>query len=100
MYAVGDVTSVGTPKAGTFAEGAAQVVAESLIAEVLGNEPPPGYSGRGSCYIEFGAERVARADVTFRPGIPPSGSFFEPSVAVATEKKEFVESRQARWFGL
>ena len=48
VYAVGDVTSVGTPKAGVFAEGAAQVVAESLIAEVMGKEPPPVYSGRGS----------------------------------------------------
>jgi sulfide:quinone oxidoreductase len=28
VYAVGDVTSVGTPKAGVFSEGAAQVVAE------------------------------------------------------------------------
>ncbi len=100
VYAVGDVTSVGTPKAGVFAEGAAQVVAESLIAEVLGNEPPPGYSGRGSCYIEFGAERVARVEVTFRPGVPPSGSFVEPSDAVAAEKKKFGESRRSRWFGL
>ena len=100
VFAVGDVTSVGTAKAGVFAEGAAQVVAESLIAEVLGNEPPPGYSGRGSCYIEFGAELVARVEVTFRPGIPHTGSFFEPSVAVAAEKEEFGDSRQARWFGL
>ena len=100
VYAVGDVTSIGTPKAGVFAEGAAQVVAESLIAEVVGDEPPPPYSGTGSCYIEFGAERVARLDVTFRPGIPPTGSFSEPSVAVAMEKKEFGRSRQARWFGI
>ena len=100
VYAVGDVTSVGTPKAGVFAEGAAQVVAESLIAEILGKEPPPGYSGRGSCYIEFGADRVARVEVTFRPGVPPTGNFFEPSAAVAAEKKEFGDSRKARWFGL
>ncbi len=100
VYAVGDVTSVGTPKAGVFAEGAARVVAESLIADRLGIKPPPEYSGRGSCYIEFGAERVARVEVTFRPGIPPTGSFFEPSAAVAAEKKEFGDSRRARWFGL
>ena len=100
VYAVGDVTSVGTPKAGVFAEGAAKVVAESLIAEVLGSEPPPVYSGRGSCYIEFGADRVARVEVTFRPGVPPTGNFFEPSVGVAAEKQEFGDSRKARWFGL
>ena len=67
---------------------------------MLGNESPPSYSGRGSYYIEFGAERVGRVDVTFRPGIPPPGSFFELSVAIAAEKKEFGDSRQARWFGL
>jgi sulfide:quinone oxidoreductase len=100
VYAVGDVTSVGTPKAGVFAEGAAKVVAESLIAEVLGKEPPPHYSGRGSCYIEFGAERVARVEVTFRPGIPPTGTFFEPSAAVAAEKKAFGDTRKERWFGI
>jgi sulfide:quinone oxidoreductase len=100
VYAVGDVTSVGTPKAGVFAEGAARVVAESLIAEVLGKEQPAAYSGRGSCYIEFGAERVARVEVTFRPGVPPTGNFFEPSVAVAAEKQEFGDSRKSRWFGL
>ena len=32
VYAVGDVTSVGTPKAGVFAEGQAKVVAAALIA--------------------------------------------------------------------
>src|SRR3990170_3221053 len=38
VYAVGDVTSVGTPKAGVFAAGAARVVAASLVAEFQGKE--------------------------------------------------------------
>jgi sulfide:quinone oxidoreductase len=65
VYAIGDVTSVGTPKAGVFSEGAARVVAASLIAEQLGGEQPSAYTGAGSCYIEFGAERVGRNDVDF-----------------------------------
>ena len=32
VYAVGDVTSVGTPKAGVFAEGQALVAAERIAA--------------------------------------------------------------------
>ena len=32
VYAVGDVTSVGTPKAGVFAEGQAAVVADRILA--------------------------------------------------------------------
>ena len=43
VYAVGDVTSVGTPKAGVFAEGQAAVVAAAIIARVRGaaSRPPP-----------------------------------------------------------
>lgn len=37
VYAVGDVTSVGTPKAGVFAEGQARVVAASIIAAIRGD---------------------------------------------------------------
>ncbi len=54
VYAVGDVTSVGTPKAGVFAEGAARIVADELIADMQGGERPAAYSGAGSCYVEFG----------------------------------------------
>jgi sulfide:quinone oxidoreductase len=100
VYAVGDVTSVGTAKAGTFAEGAARVVAASLIAELQGGEQPAAYAGAGSCYIEFGADRVARVDVDFLSGPSPTGSFVEPSVALAGEKQHFGSSRRARWFGL
>ena len=60
VYAVGDVTTVGVPKAGVFAEGAARVVAASLIASIRGGEQPAPYDGIGTCYIEFGAGRVGR----------------------------------------
>lgn len=41
VYAVDDVTSVGTPKAGVFAEGAARVVASEIIAKVRRESMPP-----------------------------------------------------------
>ena len=100
VYAIGDVTSVGTPKAGVFAEGAARIVAASLIADLQGGERPTDYAGAGSCYIEFGAERVARVDVDFLSGPSPTGSYTEPSVALVMEKQHFGASRRARWFGL
>ena len=37
VYAVGDVTSVGTPKAGVFAEGQAAVVADAISARIRGD---------------------------------------------------------------
>ena len=100
VYAVGDVTSVGTAKAGTFSEGAARVVAASLLAEVQGGEQPAAYAGAGTCYVEFGGGRVGRVDVDFLSGPSPTGSFIEPSVALVGEKQHFGSSRRARWFGL
>jgi sulfide:quinone oxidoreductase len=99
VYAVGDVTTAGVPKAGVFAEGAAQVVAAELIARIRGGGEQGAYDGRGSCYIEFGSGRVGRVDVDFLSGPKPSGAFHEPSVALVAEKERFGSSRRARWFG-
>ncbi len=100
VYAIGDVTSVGTPKAGTFSEGAARIVAAAIIAQVKGGEGPPAYDGAGTCYIEFGGGRVGRVDVDFLSGPSPTGSFSDPSAALLSEKQEYGSSRRARWFGL
>jgi sulfide:quinone oxidoreductase len=99
VYAVGDVSTIGVPKAGVFAEGAARVVAASLIAAVRSGERPGAYDGLGSCYIEFGAGRVGRVDVDFLSGPKPTGTFHEPSGALVAEKEQFGSSRRARWFG-
>ena len=100
VYAVGDVTSVGTPKAGVFAEGAAIALADRLVAQVRGDAEPPGYDGLGACWIEFGDRLVGRVDVDFfsTPG-HPIGTFTAPSPAVAAEKTSFGSSRRERWFG-
>jgi sulfide:quinone oxidoreductase len=98
VYAVGDVATIGVPKAGVFAEGAARVVAASLIAGLRGGQQPRAYDGLGSCYIEFGAGRVGRVDVDFLSGPKPTGTFQEPSDALVMEKQHFGSSRRARWF--
>ncbi len=99
VYAVGDVATIGVPKAGVFAEGAARVVADSLIAALRGGEQPDAYGGRGSCYIEFGAGRVGRVDIDFLTAPKPTGTFREPSSALVAEKHDFGATRAARWFG-
>ncbi len=98
VYAVGDVTSVGTPKAGVFAEGQAAVVAAEIIAQLRGEEPTAEYDGHGMCYLEFGHDQVARVDVTFLSGQAPIGDMDGPSEALALDKVEFGSSRIARWF--
>jgi sulfide:quinone oxidoreductase len=99
VYAVGDVTSVGTPKAGVFSERQAGVVADAIIARHQRSASGSTYDGRGICYLEFGDDRVARVDVTFSPGQPPNGQFDEPSALLAKDKAEFGTSRIKRWFG-
>jgi sulfide:quinone oxidoreductase len=98
VYAVGDVATVGVPKAGVFSEGAARVVAASLLAQLRGGERPGAYDGRGSCYVEFGAGRVGRVDVDFLSGPSPTGTFQGPSGDLVAEKRQFGASRRARWF--
>jgi sulfide:quinone oxidoreductase len=100
VYAVGDVATVGVPKAGVFAEGAARIVARSLIARIRGEGDAAAYDGRGSCYIEFGAGTVGRVDVDFFSGPKPTGVFQEPSGALVAEKGVFGSSRRARWFNV
>jgi sulfide:quinone oxidoreductase len=99
VYAVGDVATAGVPKAGVFAEGAARVVAQTLIARSRGGERPERHLGRGTCYIEFGAGRVGSVDIDFLSGPTRTGTFNPPSAALVAEKERFGSSRRARWFG-
>jgi sulfide:quinone oxidoreductase len=100
VYAVGDVATVGVPKAGVFAEGAARVVAASLVARLKEAEQPPAFDGRGACYIEFGSGRVGRVDIDFFSGPKPKGTLRDPSPELVAEKQHFGASRRARWFNL
>ena len=99
VYAVGDVATAGVPKAGVFAEGAARIVAQTLIAEVRRGERPGPHLGRGTCYIEFGEGRVGSVDIDFLSGPTRTGTFHPPSPVLAAEKAHFGASRRARWFG-
>jgi len=99
VYAVGDVNGVGTPKAGVFAEGSAQIVAAAIIAQLRGGPRPDAYKGQGSCYVEFGHGQVGRVDVDFLSGPKPTGTFQQPSASLVDEKVHFGASRLQRWFG-
>jgi sulfide:quinone oxidoreductase len=98
VYAVGDVATAGVPKAGVFAEGAARIVAQTLISELRGGEPPGPHLGRGTCYIEFGRGRVGSVDIDFLSGPSRTGTFHAPSAALQAQKERFGSTRRARWF--
>jgi sulfide:quinone oxidoreductase len=98
VFAVGDVTSVGTPKAGVFSEGQASVVAAQIIARLGGRSAPVTYDGHGVCYLEFGHDQVARVSVTFLSGEAPVGALEGPSLEISADKSAFGTSRIQRWF--
>ena len=99
VYAVGDVATAGVPKAGVFAEGAARIVAQTVIHRFRGGEAPGRHLGRGTCYIEFGEGRVGSVDIDFLSGPSRTGTFNAPSAALVADKEHFGSSRRSRWFG-
>ena len=98
VYAVGDVTSVGTPKAGVFAEGQASVVAAAIIAQRRGSSSRARYDGRGICYLELGHDQLAKVEMSFRAGETPSGTLQGPSRELTADKTAFGSERARSWF--
>jgi sulfide:quinone oxidoreductase len=97
VYAAGDVTSVGTPKAGVFSERQADVIADAIIARARGGDATE-FDGRGICYVEFGDGEVAKVDAQFVQGAPPTGAYEAPSAQLAADKAAFGRERIRRWF--
>ena len=99
VYAVGDVATVGVPKAGVFAEGAARVVAASLIATCAAASSRAPYDGAAPATSSSApAASVASTSTSSRGRSRPARSTSRPTALVA-EKQHFGSSRRARWFG-
>jgi sulfide:quinone oxidoreductase len=98
VYAAGDVTSVGTPKAGVFSERQGGVIADAIIARARGTANDSVYDGRGICYLELGDDEVAKVEVQFAPGEAPQGTYEAASETLAADKAEFGRTRVKRWF--
>jgi len=99
VYAVGDLAALPGAKAGVFAENAAKVVADDILARLRGTDPPQRYEHNGTCYIEFGGGNVAKVEANFLGGPKPTGRLLGPSPELAADKREFAAARRARWFG-
>ena len=99
VYAVGDVVAIPMAKAGVFAENAAGVVADNIIAVHRGDPPGRRYEGEGNCYLEFGGGRVAKVEANFLGGPSPTARLVGPSEVLAADKQAFGVERRARWFG-
>jgi sulfide:quinone oxidoreductase len=99
VYAVGDCVAIPMAKAGVFAENAAGVAADGIVARLRGETLGRRYEGQGNCYLEFGSGRVAKVEANFLGGPSPTATVVGPSADLAAEKAEFGSSRRKRWFG-
>jgi sulfide:quinone oxidoreductase len=100
VYAVGDCVGIPMAKAGVFAENAAGVAADGIVARLHGEELGRRYEGQGNCYLEFGSGRVAKVEANFLGGPSPTATVVGPSEELAAEKAAFGSSRRKRWFGV
>jgi sulfide:quinone oxidoreductase len=98
VFAIGDCAEIGIPKAGVFAESAAQAVAGTIAARIRGGAVEP-FGGAGLCYLEFGRGEVGRVDVDFGAHGGPSAPLLGPGPQYVAEKAEFGAARRERWFG-
>ena len=99
VYAVGDCVAIPMAKAGVFAENAAGVAADGIVARFRGRELERRYEGEGNCYLEFGSGRVAKVEANFLGGPSPTATVVGPSEDLAADKAEFAAARRKRWFG-
>jgi sulfide:quinone oxidoreductase len=99
VYAIGDASATGAPKTGVFAEAAGRVVAARILSTIRGEVPTALNPGAGTCFVEFGGNRVARIDMDFFGGPKPTGTFHAPSAEYRADKDNFGTSRASRWFG-
>lgn len=105
VYAIGDVASVPTPngyvpflpKAGVFAHGQAEVVANNIAAEINGKNMTKHYDGHGACFLEVGGGKGGFLEGNFF-GDRPSIKFRMPAKTWHMEKILFEKYWLRHWF--
>ena len=103
VYAIGDVAAVRLlnamllPKAGVFAEGQAQVVADTIGADIHGEARPRAYDGHGFCYVDVGDGLAAYGTGDFYAYPGPRVRLEEPSIEGRRAKAEY-EDLLDTWF--
>ena len=105
VYAVGDVVQIAMangkplPKAGVFAEGMGEAVADRIAATLAGQEPEAVFHGEGGCYLEVGAGQAMMVKGHFMAVPDPEIELTEASPHLLEEKRSFESKRLQLWFG-
>jgi len=104
VYAIGDVTALpagerlAVPKAGVFAEGEGETVADDIVSKIRSEEKESLYDGRGGCFLESGKGTASLIEVDMFGRGGPATRITEPSPGHLDSKKAFEKERFARWF--
>lgn len=104
VYAIGDVTgiplSVGKPlpKAGVFAHGQGEVVANNLIHNITGKGKPQVFDGHGECFLESGDGKAGLGRGNFFAEPAPQIKLHKPSRTMHLGKVAFEKYWLYEWF--
>jgi sulfide:quinone oxidoreductase len=105
VYAIGDVTMIPLangqllPKAGVFAEGEGQIVAERIASTFAGKTPDATFAGEGFCFMEIGGGQAQYIRGNFLAAPAPAITLTEPSAQTLADKRIFEMERLKAWFG-
>jgi sulfide:quinone oxidoreductase len=104
VYALGDVTTIPLkmgkplPKAGVFAHGQAEVVANNLALAITGLGQPAVFTGHGECFVELGDGRAALGTGNFYGEPTPQVEMKQPGRLWHFGKVWFEKYWLWRWF--
>jgi len=104
VFALGDITTIPLklgkplPKAGAFAHGQAEVVANNLIRIISGKGHPSIFTGHGDCFVEVGDGRGALGAGNFYGEPTPQVRMKSPSRFWHLGKVLFERWWLWRWF--
>jgi sulfide:quinone oxidoreductase len=106
VYAVGDVASVATPsgfvpflpKAGVFAHGQAEVVANNIAAQIGARGGKKLYDGSGACFLMVGGAQSAFVKGNWYTKPQPSIQFHSPSRILYMQRVLFEKYWLRHWF--
>ncbi len=106
IYAIGDVASIRTPngyapflpKAGVFAHGQAEVLANNLAVEIARKGKMKEWDGHGACFLEVGKGQSAYVKGDFLAEPKPKIEFHTPGRVWHAEKIAFEKYWMHHWF--
>lgn len=104
VYAVGDVTGImlsmgkPLPKAGVFAHGEAEVVANNIIHAITGKGKPAVFDGHGECFVETGDGKAGFGRGDFFAEPVPQVKMRGPNRTLHLGKVAFEKFWLFEWF--